>query len=239
MSARRRLRIAVPIVMAVLAVGTYTVGTHADPLPRPAVAQTADTTAASTPVAISQLLAQLETVDSLADVDGYDRSCKKGSGCVFGPAWTDDSSAPGSHNGCDTRNDVLATQLIDVEFKPGTRDCKVAAGILHDPYTGSTIDDLGKIQIDHVYPLARAWNAGAWAWSIDQRTAFANDLDVNLLAVDGRTNQQKSDKGIDTWLPPNATYQCRYVTAYLTVAAKYDLDITSSDAQTAASVCSQ
>ena len=29
MSARRRLRIAVPIVMAVLAVGTYTVGTHA------------------------------------------------------------------------------------------------------------------------------------------------------------------------------------------------------------------
>lgn len=178
-------------------------------------------------------------MDSLPDVDGYDRSCKKGSGCVFGPAWTDDSSAPGSHNGCDTRNDVLATQLIDVEFKPGTRDCKVTAGILHDPYTGSTIDDLGKIQIDHVYPLARAWNAGAWAWSIDQRTAFANDLDVNLLAVDGRTNQQKSDKGIDTWLPPNTPYQCRYVTSYLTVAAKYDLDITSADAQTASSVCSR
>lgn len=53
-----------------------------------------------------------------------------------------------------TRNDVLATQMIDIEFKPGTRDCKVAAGILHDPYTGSTIDDLGKIQIDHVLSAA-------------------------------------------------------------------------------------
>lgn len=109
MSARRRLRIAVPIVMAVLAVGTYTFGTHADPLSRPAVVQTADTTAASTPVPIAQLLAQLETVASLPDVDGYDRSCKKGSGCVFGPAWTDDSSAPGSHNGCDTR--IICTQF--------------------------------------------------------------------------------------------------------------------------------
>lgn len=79
MSARRRLRIAVPIVMAVLAVGTYTFGTHADPLPRPAVVETADTTAANTPAAVAQLLAQVETVDSLADVDGYDRSCKKGS----------------------------------------------------------------------------------------------------------------------------------------------------------------
>lgn len=78
MSARRRLRIAVPIVMAVLAVGTYTFGTHADPLSRPAVVETADTTAASTPAAVAQLLAQVETVDALADVDGYDRSCKKG-----------------------------------------------------------------------------------------------------------------------------------------------------------------
>ena len=92
MSARRRLRIAVPIVMAVLAVGTYTFGT-----------------AASTPAAVAQLLAQVETVDALADVDGYDRSCKKGAGCVFGPAWTDDSSAPGSHNGCDTR--IICTQF--------------------------------------------------------------------------------------------------------------------------------
>lgn len=30
-------------------------------------------------------------------------------GCVFGPAWTDDSSAPGSHNGCDTR--IICTQF--------------------------------------------------------------------------------------------------------------------------------
>lgn len=62
-----------------------------------------------------------------------------------------------------TRNDVLARQLIDIEFKPGTRDCKVAAGILHDPYTGSTIDDLGKIQIDHILSAALSRDAHIFA----------------------------------------------------------------------------
>ena len=39
-----------------------------------------------------------------------------------------------------TRNDVLGAQLVDVEFKPGTRDCKVVSGTLNDPYTGNVID---------------------------------------------------------------------------------------------------
>ena len=45
--------------------------------------------------------------------------------CVFGPAWSDDQDAPGGHDGCDTRNNVLAQDLSDVVFKPGTRDCVV------------------------------------------------------------------------------------------------------------------
>ncbi|MDN5548628.1 MAG: HNH endonuclease family protein, partial [Rhodococcus sp. (in: high G+C Gram-positive bacteria)] len=57
-----------------------------------------------------------------------------------------------------TRNDVLKLQLVDVAFKPGTRDCKVIAGTLHDPYTGTDIafstSNPSAIQIDHVLSAA-------------------------------------------------------------------------------------
>lgn len=57
-----------------------------------------------------------------------------------------------------TRNDVLKIQLVDVAFKPGTRDCKVIAGTLHDPYTGTDIafstSNPSAIQIDHVLSAA-------------------------------------------------------------------------------------
>ncbi|WP_253741478.1 HNH endonuclease family protein [Rhodococcus sp. KB6] len=57
-----------------------------------------------------------------------------------------------------TRNDVLKIQLVDVAFKPGTRDCKVIAGTLHDPYTGTDIafstSNPSAIQIDHLLSAA-------------------------------------------------------------------------------------
>jgi hypothetical protein len=46
---------------------------------------------------LAALLDQVQVVDSIAPVDGYDRGC--GIGCVFGPAWND----PVDHSGCDTR----------------------------------------------------------------------------------------------------------------------------------------
>jgi hypothetical protein len=211
-------------------------------LPPSSTAQGTNTKNAS---GIEELIASLSVVDELPDLPGYDRDCGTGAGCVFGPAWTDDSTAPGSHNGCDTRNDVLGSQLTDVTYKPGTRNCKVLTATLHDPYTGRVIDfTFGQrsslaVQIDHVYPLARSWKAGAAHWSIDKRVAFANDLSINLLAVDGPTNQKKSDSGLDTWMPPNTAYDCDYATRYLTVARNYDLAITHADANNARESCSQ
>lgn len=114
---------------------------------------------------------------------------------------TDNYVGRDSRNGCDTRNDVLGQQLVDVTFKPGTRDCMVAGARLHDPYTGKDIvfdpKKPSAIQIDHVFPLAQSWRAGAANWSVEQRTAFANDTERNLLAVDGPVNQAKSDKGLE------------------------------------------
>jgi hypothetical protein len=71
-------------------------------------------------------------------VPGYQRSCGPGQACSFGAAWTDDQDAVDGHNGCSTRDDVLAAQLRNVTRRAGSR-CVVVAGILTDPYTGATI----------------------------------------------------------------------------------------------------
>jgi hypothetical protein len=59
---------------------------------------------------------------------------------AFGEAWTDDNQAPGGHNGCDTRNDILDRDLVDRTYVSIKR-CPnaVATGTLHDPYTNDVI----------------------------------------------------------------------------------------------------
>ena len=58
-------------------------------------------------------------IDKQPDVPGYDRDCGPGDGCVFGTEWSDDTDAPQGHNGCDTRNDVLAASLTTCSSSPG------------------------------------------------------------------------------------------------------------------------
>jgi hypothetical protein len=106
---------------------------------------------------------------------------------------------------------------------------------LRDPYTGRRLTwrrDGYRIQIDHVYPLSRAWYAGAWAWSKRERVRFANDVDRELLAVWGAANQAKENSTPSEWLPPRAAYHCTYVLRYLQVAVHYGLTVTEADATT-------
>ncbi|MFC9873493.1 HNH endonuclease family protein [Nocardia salmonicida] len=179
---------------------------------------------------VAALLDTVRVIASRPRPGGYERGCKAGQACVFGPAWTDDSDAPGSHDGCDTRNNVLALQLRQVVHRGR---CVVVEGILTDPYTGTDIafskSDGGRIQIDHVYPLAAAWDMGAAAWAPDKRRRFANDLAINLLATGASTNQSKGDDTPSGWLPPARPNHCFYAAKYLTVAVDYDLPITAAD----------
>ncbi|MFE1595855.1 HNH endonuclease family protein [Nocardia sp. NPDC058705] len=179
---------------------------------------------------VTALLDQVRVIDARPRPGGYERGCKTGQACVFGPAWTDDSDAPGSHDGCDTRNNVLALQLREVVHRGR---CVVVEGVLTDPYTATDIpftkSDAGRIQIDHVYPLAAAWDMGAATWTPDKRRRFANDLSVNLLATGGSTNQSKGDDTPAAWLPPARANRCFYAAKYLTVALAYDLPITAAD----------
>jgi hypothetical protein len=153
--------------------------------------------------------------------DGYVRDCDKGAACVFGQPWADTDG-----DGCDQRSQVLARDLQNVVRKNGR--CGVQSGELQDPYTGDTVTSVSKIQIDHVVPLAEMWRSGASGWTLDRRTAAANDL-RNLVAVKGTMNQSKSDKTPDEWMPPNAAYTCTYVRIYIGVKADYGLTVSTPE----------
>ncbi|MFE0750853.1 HNH endonuclease family protein [Gordonia sp. NPDC058843] len=217
-----------------------TVVTHAPPVTAQPV--TAAPHHPATSAEVDELLATVRVVGSLPEHSGYERSCRSGKACVFGPAWTDDSEAAMSHNGCDTRNDILRSQLTRVQLDQKTRGCKVLSGVLDpDPYTGAVLEfrkgtTSSDIEIDHVFPLEAAWHAGAHDWPLATRISFANDP-ANLLAVDGSRNSAKGSKSIADWLPPNRAYTCIYIATYLRVAVKYQLPITTADQAVAHRTC--
>ncbi|KGH48439.1 calcium-binding protein [Modestobacter caceresii] len=151
---------------------------------------------------------------------GYDRD-------EFGATWADVD-----RNGCDTRNDVLARDLTQEQFRPGTQDCVVVSGTLVDPYTAQTIafekGDGSSVDIDHVVALSNGWQTGAFGWDETRRTAFANDP-LNLLAVDYAANRQKGDGDAATWLPAHRGYRCAYVARQVAVKATYGLWVTQAE----------
>jgi hypothetical protein len=177
-------------------------------------------------------LAQIP-IKGRAPKTGYDRA-------LFGAAWTDDVDVEFGHNGCDTRNDILARDLTDITFKDGNR-CTVATGTLSDQYTNTTIaftrgqDTSSAVQIDHVVALSDAWQKGARQLDTQTRTNLANDP-RNLRAVDGPANQQKSDSDASSWLPPNRGYRCQYVAAQVEVKAAYRLWVTQAEHDTIAGI---
>ncbi|BBY43324.1 HNH endonuclease family protein [Mycolicibacterium celeriflavum] len=150
---------------------------------------------------------------------------------AFGDSWTDDNSAPGGHNGCDTRNDILDRDLDDKTFVSIKRCADaVATGTLHDPYTNAVVaftrgEKTGAaVQIDHIVPLALAWDLGARHWPDGLRIRFANDP-ANLLAVAGAANQDKGDSEPADWMPPNAAFHCQYAMQFIEVLRGYALPI--------------
>lgn len=172
----------------------------------------------------------LETlrVDDDQSGDGYDRD-------LFGYRETDDDG-----DGCDVRDEVLARDLEDVTFTtPG--GCRVQSGVLHDLYTGKTIDFVrgpqtsSAVQIEHVVALENAWQSGARDWDTAKRYRFGNDM-YNLLAADGEANSEKGSASAAYWLPTNADFRCEYVARQIGVKDKYDLSVTTKEKQAMLSV---
>ncbi|MCG7609292.1 MULTISPECIES: HNH endonuclease family protein [Mycobacterium] len=155
---------------------------------------------------------------------------------AFGESWDDDNSAPGGHNGCDTRNDILNRDLVD-KTSVAIKRCPaaVATGTLHDPYTNAVVSFVrgnqtgASVQIDHIVPLALAWDLGARDWPDDLRLRFANDP-ANLLAVAGKANQDKGDQEPVHWMPPNRAFWCQYAVQFVEVLRGYALPVDTASA---------
>ena len=133
-------------------------------------------------------------------------------------------------NGCDTREEVLKRDSISKPQVDPYR-CYVVAGDWYSKYDGKTLSDRSDVDIDHVVALKEAWDSGAWAWSMSQREAFANDLTDRrtLIAVTDRVNASKSDKDPSNWMPPLKSYWCTYLGDWISVKARWGLSMDQSE----------
>ena len=133
--------------------------------------------------------------------------------------------------GCNLRQRILKRDFG--ETAKTDQKCNVISGSFYEPYTGtwmsfSSREEIGKkIQIDHIVALSDAWQKGAQYLS-DIRFQIATDP-LNLAAVDGPANQQKSDSDAASWLPKNKSFRCQYVARQISVKKKYNLWVTEAE----------
>lgn len=150
----------------------------------------------------------------------------------FGERWSDDVDVEFGHNGCNTRDDILRRDLTRIELRRGT--CLVQRGVLHDPYSGDTIEFVRgpetseAVQVDHLVSLADAWYKGARVWDDARRRDFANDP-RNLLAVSAQANFDKAFRDAAGWRPANAAFECEFVARQVMVKAVYGLWVSSHE----------
>ena len=134
-----------------------------------------------------------------------------------------------SGNGCDTRREVLIRDsLTPVTVGPG---CDISGGTWFSVYDGVTSTDPGDFDIDHLVPLAEAWDSGAYSWSDQRREDFANDMTFrgSLIAVSASSNRSKSDQDPADWLPPNEAFHCDYVALWIEVKTSWDLSVDDAE----------
>lgn len=134
---------------------------------------------------------------------------------------------------CDTRETVLK----NAGFRT-TSTCKAVDGSASykEPYTGKTVTDPRKLDIDHVIPLGYVNQHGGKKWSSAEKQQYANNWNGDsgkstpvLLAVDSSANRQKGDKGPSEWMPSDKAYWCEYSTMWAGIASEYGISVTKAD----------
>ena len=88
--------------------------------------------------------------------------------------------------------------------------------------------DPSSFDVDHLVPLAEAWDSGASDWDAKRRQAFANDLGArnSLIAATASSNRKKGDRDPAEWLP-RPVDRCRYVVAWIATKARWSLSVDS------------
>lgn len=87
------------------------------------------------------------------------------------------------------------------------------------------------LDVDHIVPLAEAWESGGHTWSADTWTRFGNDLDDprSLIAVSAATNRSKGAKDPQDWWPPEPGYRCQYAADWIAVKARWSLTMDAAE----------
>ncbi len=136
-------------------------------------------------------------------------------------------------DGCSLRQRIIKREMGETAVL-GEDNCTVVSGEFDEPYTGAHLvfyqksDFSSGIQIDHVVALSDAWQKGAQNLSKTERYNLATDP-LNLLAVDAKTNQKKSDGDAASWLPANKKFRCQYVARQVSVKYKYHLWVSEAE----------
>ncbi|MFD7685971.1 HNH endonuclease family protein [Streptomyces sp. NPDC059781] len=198
--ARRRLSIVAAFTGLIASVGLFNGPNASAALP--------------TPVSAATARSYLATLDVRTENrTGYDRD-------LF-PHWITQSGT------CNTRETVLKRDGSGVVTDSS---CAATSGSWYSPYDGATWSAASDVDIDHLVPLAEAWDSGASAWTTSRRQSFANDLTrPQLLAVTDNVNQSKGDQDPATWMPSRTAYRCTYVRAWVQVKYYYDLSVDSAE----------
>ncbi|MGW0121883.1 HNH endonuclease family protein [Streptomyces sp. NPDC003327] len=133
-------------------------------------------------------------------------------------------------DGCNTRAEVLLAEAT--EAPAVAAGCKLTGGAWVSYYDGQTVLDPAKLDIDHMVPLAEAWDSGASAWDAKRREAYANDQDAaaSLVAVTARTNRSKADQDPREWMPPLPDSHCRYVSEWVATKLRWGLSADQAEA---------
>ncbi|KAH9063392.1 hypothetical protein EDB87DRAFT_179194 [Lactarius vividus] len=128
---------------------------------------------------------------------------------------------------CDTRETVLKRDGTNVVTDSA---CSAVSGNWFSVYDDVTTTDSSSFDIDHLVPLKEAWVSGARSWTDAQREAFANDLTrPQLIAVSASSNRSKGDSDPAEWMPPDSSFHCTYVRAWITVKQFYGLTVDSAE----------
>ncbi|MGW1143637.1 HNH endonuclease family protein [Streptomyces sp. NPDC002454] len=138
---------------------------------------------------------------------------------------------PGANasDGCNTRQEVLIAEAVAAPtVGPG---CSLTGGEWSSYYDETHVTVAGSLDIDHLVPLAEAWDSGASGWTAARREAYANDLGtpVSLVAVTARSNRSKADKDPAEWLPPAYSALCRYASEWVATKLRWGLAVDETE----------
>ncbi|MEU9338674.1 HNH endonuclease family protein [Streptomyces sp. NPDC048290] len=198
--ARRLLSTVAAATALISGAALFNAPTAAAALPTPVSAATARTYLASLTVATENRT-------------GYNRD-------LF-PHWITQSGT------CNTRETVLKRDGSNVVTDSA---CAATSGSWYSPYDGATWSAASDVDIDHLVPLAEAWDSGAGSWTTARRQSFANDLTrPQLIAVTDNVNQAKGDQDPATWMPSRTAYRCTYVRAWVQVKYYYGLSVDTAE----------